>query len=127
MEVYRIQDCNGRGPFKPGSTWYDIDFAPGVKPLPTWMEEFGPDVIYKLGQAHEHFGTGVRSLDKLRWWFSLPEMRKLNALGYNIVRMKISRVLGESENQVLFARRKKLSESVIIMPWPQDVIAQPAR
>src|SRR5262245_6350137 len=56
--VFRIQDAEGRGPFKPGfsNRWTDEDFAPGMKPMPPWGDEFGWDLIERLGYPDEHFG-----------------------------------------------------------------------
>lgn len=119
MRVFRVQDTDGRGPFKPGfsKNWADEQFAPGIKALPTMMEEFGWDLIEREGRAGEHFGTAVRSVDRLNAWFSPTEQRKLEALGFSIVSLIPGRILAESENQLIFARKAPLRCGVIILPW----------
>lgn len=120
--VYRIQARDGRGPYRPGFShiWCDADFEDGTKNFPTWGEEFGDDLISKHGQAHEYFGSAVRSIQKLCEWFSPRERGKLKLLGFNIVSLHPGRVLAESENQLVFARRRPLNRDVDILPW--DVI-----
>lgn len=122
MRVYRVQDNEGRGPFKPGfsQVWADPDWAPGMKPLPTFMEEFGRDLIDRLGQPGEYFGSAVRAAGDICKWFSADERRRLCDLGYSVVALKISRILAESENQLVFARRTPLRHGAIIVPWPVE-------
>ena len=120
MRVYRVQDQEGHGPFRPGfsATWSDAEWAPGMKPLPTFMEEFGRDLIDRLGLPGEHFGSAVRTAPEIRKWFSPTEQRCLIDLGYNVVALKVSRVLAESKNQLVFARRMPLRHGAIIVSWP---------
>lgn len=114
MIVYRVQDHKGRGPFKPGLSkrWADEVFAPGQEELPTFMEEFGNDLIERLGRPGEYYGSAVRSADKIKRWFSEAERTKLHKLGYRLVSMKADRVLAESSNQIVFARRRPLYRDV---------------
>lgn len=117
--VYRVQDADGRGPFKPGFTqhWIDIYFAPGVQPYPTWMEEFGEDLIKKNGLPGEYYGSAVRTRDELDGWFSVTEQRKVKHLGYRIVAIGIDRVSAESTCQLVFARSVPLYIGTTIIPW----------
>lgn len=117
--VIRIQDSRGRGPFQPGFSrvWADEDFAPGQKPMPTWMEEFGLDLIRSQGAPGMHFGTAVRTLDQLFCWFSETERQRLAALDFHIVSLKIRRVLAESKNQLVFERGRPLNHGAIVIPW----------
>lgn len=119
MKVYRVQDYEGRGPFKPGFSrfWCDPDFAPGQKDMPTFMEEFGNDAIHRLAFPFErHFGSAVRTVGKLREWFSDDERRRLKGMGYYIAAIHHARVLAESPNQLLIASRLPFTQCVI-MPW----------
>lgn len=117
--VYRIQDAAGRGPFRPGFSrrWADEDFAPDCKAFPTWMEEFGEHLIQNRGRLGEHFGSAVRTIEKLCEWFSPSERLKLASLGFNAVSVPIDRVLAESQNQLVFARKLPLHRSVVVVPW----------
>ena len=75
--VFRIQDRDGRGPFKPGFTakWADMDFYPGMESLPTWIEEFGLEIIYQIPKGF-HFGSAVRTMDEIGRWFSPTERKR---------------------------------------------------
>lgn len=127
MQVFRIQDQDGRGPFKPGfsQVWCDPEFAPGQKAMPPWGDEFGWDAIERLARPGEHhFGSAVLKLRKLREWFSGTEQACLSQLGYHIAAINHARVMAESENQVLIASRIPFNRCIII-PWftPQEMIA----
>lgn len=119
MKVYRVQDRDGRGPFKPGfsKVWSDPDFAPGQLPLPPWPEEFGMDAIDRLAKPHEnYFGSAVRTVGKLRSWFSDAERERLADLGYHIAAIPHARVLAESPNQLLIASQTPFYVCLVI-PW----------
>jgi hypothetical protein len=120
--VFRVQDIRGRGPFKPGFSmkWADEDFSPGLLPLPTFMEEFGHDVIDRLGKPGERFGSAVRSPEQLSRWFSPTEQRRLHDFGYRPVKMVADRILAESTNQVLIARKRPFYRDVSIIFWPME-------
>lgn len=118
MKVYRIQDLEGRGPFKPGFSkfWCDEYFAPGQKALPTWMEKFGHDAIDRLARPGErYFGSAVRTMNKLDEWFSRQEQEKLLQFGYNSVVIIGGRILAESENQLLIARHISFAKNCLIV------------
>jgi len=94
MRIYRIQDKQGRGPFKPGFSdkWLeDRDDWDALKP---WYDEMGP--VHRLGIAGMSMGIGCRSLDQLRRWFSAGEYLTLLRHGYQAVGMNAGRILGES-------------------------------
>lgn len=76
--LYRIQDADGRGPFRPGfsKNWADENFGPGVESLPTIMEDFGETVLRSLNNPAEHYGTAVRKPIQLCRWFSKTEMER---------------------------------------------------
>ena len=119
--VFRVQDREGRGPFKPGFSkmWCDDDFAPGQENLPTFLEEFGFDIIDRLGKPGEYYGSAVRTIAEICRWFSATERARLASLDYNIVSLRANRILAESKNQLLIARRAPLANGAIIVSWPQ--------
>jgi hypothetical protein len=47
-------------------------------------------------------------------------MPRLRALGYKLVVLNAERILGESPNQVVFARRRPLTEGVTIVRYPDE-------
>ncbi len=109
--VYRVQDKDGRGPWKPGFSHVWSDDA-GPPPPPPWWEEFkevGPliDLAYEAGM---HIGSGCRTKAGLRRWFSRSEGRRLKRHGYRTVELQVDEIIGESPNQILFARLKPLRE-----------------
>jgi hypothetical protein len=109
VRVLRIQDADGRGPFKPGFSrkWIDDDGPPQPKP---WTLEF-PGLLKKMNEDG-HYGCAVRSVEQLRVWFSPTEMVRLRILGYRCVAMEVDKVLAESRNQLVFMRRKPLREDI---------------
>ncbi len=121
--IYRVQHDDGRGPFRPGFSkyWADTEFMDDVKPLPTFMVEFGEDVIEKYGFDHEHFGSGVHDLQDIKNWFSNSERMLLQYFGFSIVKMNCVRIIKSSENQIFFGRSKPLNKDIIVVPW-DDVL-----
>ena len=117
MRVFRIQDCHGRGPFIPGfsAQWADETFRDCTAPLPTWMDEFGADLLDRLGLPGEFFGSAVRSANQISRWFSAREQARLASLGFHVVKLNVDRILAESENQLVFARRRPLSRGAKIL------------
>lgn len=112
--IYRIQDRQGRGPFKPGmgAKWLDAD--KDLNTLPAWFQEFGWDLPEKK-LSWEVMGCGFRSLDQLNRWFTESERNRLKRLGYRIVKMNVSRILAESETQLVFTRITPLKEQIEVI------------
>ena len=106
--LLRVQDKQGRGPFKPGFT---MQWCERSHNLPSIMDEF-PDIAFDVVPYHlkgMHVGVGVRGgLGRLKKWFTESELTKLNKLGYQIVVVDRYSVIRESENQVVFATKKPL-------------------
>lgn len=88
------------------------------------MQEFGPHIVNNC-EPDECMGCGCRTLDQLFKWFTPTERVRLRALGYSIVTMWVDRIIAESENQVVFARKKPLAHSVTVLadPWKPQAIA----
>lgn len=104
LTVYRVQDDEGRGPFRPGFLrhWFeDRESYP-----PSFVEWFGdPRPHLRPGESA---GCGCRSMEQLARWFKPSELRTLADFGYRVVRLDADRVIGENDNEVLFARRRPL-------------------
>lgn len=117
MNVYRVQDRTGRGPFRPGFSmkWLDPILTSDRLELPPWHVEFGIDLIAKRGNPGEHFGSAVRTLDQLNRWFSNSELERLKAYGYAIVSLDVDRILAESPVQLVFARKQPLHQGAVII------------
>ncbi|HEY6038670.1 MAG TPA: hypothetical protein VIV58_30515 [Kofleriaceae bacterium] len=106
-KVYRIQDHEGRGPFRPGFSQTWLDDVERVGP-PTWMEEFGWDAAREAPDGAQVF-SAVRTISGIRKWFSDTERPRLYALGYRLVEVPNAVVIRESEHQLLCWRGVPLS------------------
>lgn len=110
----RVQDKDGRGPFKPGfsGNWRD----PVGRDFPSVMEEFG------LGWRDEipcgwHCGCAFRKLDQVRDWFSAHECERLKVFGYRLVNIA-GKVLRESAHQAIIIRAHPLRWKATPVAWP---------
>jgi len=112
--IYRLQDDEGRGPFRPGfsETWLD---AVRSYDLPPWFEEFGWHLVAECRDSGLNCGTGCRTLEQLHKWFSRTERKRLHRYGYDIVTLVPDRIFAESENQVVFGCREPLATPKIIL------------
>ncbi len=119
--IYRVQDIDGRGPYRPGLTakWSD-NHDPAIR-LP-FFQEFGDDLIL---QMNDHFsanggacGCGFRSIEQAVWWFTPAEQVRLHVLGFPLVSMQINKIFAESDKQLVFWRGKPLRQKAVIISWP---------
>lgn len=113
MTVYRVQDKDGRGPWKPGFSHRWVETRPDHDNLLPWPFEFGR--VDRKAISGMHLGCGCKTLDQLRRWFSETEYDALLGLGYCAVKMKVGRILGESETQCVFERAKPLKSDVKVI------------
>jgi len=111
MTIYRVQDKDGRGPWKPGfsTTWVEDHDRKWFENHPAWWKEFGMEPM-KQALTGMEFGTGCVSLEQLRGWFTPTEYAKLRGFGYQAVKMEVGRILAQSDIQVVFERAKPLNE-----------------
>lgn len=108
--VYRIQDQDGRGPWKPGFSVRWAEDRPEHDELLPWYVTMGD--VHKQAIVGMYMGSACVSLEQLRRWFTEREYRALLAFGYQAVSMEIGRILGVDANQVVFERAKPLNENV---------------
>lgn len=108
--VYRIQDSDGRGPWKPGFSHRWVEDREDHANLVPWYSEFGP--VHQRAIIGMALGSGCRTLNQLRRWFTASEYATLLRLGYRAVRLDAGRILAESEIQCVFERAKPLREDV---------------
>jgi len=116
MTVYRVQDADGRGPYKPGFSHKWIDACNQGQNCPNVFDEFPglfPLPAPKLNQA---FGCAFLTVDALRRWFSPTELSILVSYGYNVVSMDVDTILAQSRHQCVFRRNKPLKQDVVILP-----------
>lgn len=111
--VYRIQDKDGRGPFKPGFSHVWVENRPDLANLPAWFEEFGR--VDKLLCTYETAGAGCKTLAQLKRWFTKKEYKKLKKYGYKAVEMNVDRIIAESKVQCFFGRGKPLRKDIKVI------------
>lgn len=109
--IYGVQDADGRGPWKPGFSHVWIEDRADLMNLPPWYFEFGRVDMGR--RAGEHLGSGCRTLDQLRRWFTLGEYISLLSYGYRCVALRVDRILAGSDIQVVFVRSKPLAVDAI--------------
>ncbi len=106
--IYRVQDAEGRGPWRPGMGLLWIDERPDHENLRPMFEEF-PDVLSRH-RYEMSLGCGCRTVAQLQRWFTPNEYRRLQGFGYRAVSMGVERILGESAVQGVFERTKLLRD-----------------
>ena len=114
MIVFRIQDRQGRGPWKPGFSHRWIRLQPNYDLVP-WFEEWPGFDPVKEKVRREVIGTGCKTVEQLKRWFDRSEYTTLRILGYHAVKISGVRPLRESDNQVVFGREKPLNRDVEII------------
>lgn len=117
MKVYRIQDKDGRGPFKPGFSkrWLDPEPKPNEELLVPWPYQF-PDILFRIQvEGTINFGCACASPEQLQMWFSESEYNRLKRFGYKSVTLEIDEILGQSDIQLVFRRLKPIK--VDAMPF----------
>lgn len=110
--VYRIQDKQGRGPFRSGLTmkWLEKD-----KNLPPYYFEF-PDLdLHAETNPNDFVGCACLHMEQLRKWFTPNEYQTLAKLGFKAVRLEVDQILRQSENQCVFSRAKRFNKNAVVM------------
>lgn len=106
--VYRVQDRDGRGPWKPGFSqrWVEDRTDEEYAALAPWPIE----VMLELQASGRgrHIGYACESLEQLRRWFRPGEYKTLLRYGYRAVKLEVDEVMARSETQCAFARSKPL-------------------
>ena len=118
--VYRVQDSEGRGPWRPGfsMTWMDDDVADRQASLPSIIEEFGMEALEKAFSSGRYHATACRSMDELRNWFTPEEMRRLASFRFSIVEIRDADIVLQGERQAVIARDRPMAVGVQLRRWP---------
>lgn len=102
MYVFRVQDKTGRGPFVPGFSSQWVISRPDHDNLRPWFEEFGRVDREVLDGCTS--GSACKTIDQLRRWFTKQEYKKLKKFGYKAYKVKVSRVIAESDIQCFVSK-----------------------
>ena len=108
--IFRVQDPEGRGPWKPGFSHKWVEDRDDFDELVPWLQEFGP-VHKNVTIAGMSVGCGCRTIEQLRRWFRPSEYKTLLGFGYRAVKLDVGRILAESKIQCVFERVKPLREN----------------
>lgn len=106
--IYRVQDREGRGPWRPGFSQKWVDYTEDKEVLlPSYIEM--PGAMDKRTAGY-HVGIGCICPDQLRRWFTVKEYITLMSYGFRCVTFMGKAFLGESETQCMFESWKLLAE-----------------
>lgn len=119
MNLYRIQDADGRGPWKPGFSKNWIDWHKDDSLCPPIQVEF-PNwkaVIQIAGiRGFTAFGCCVAGMAGLHRWFTPDEMRRLARFGYNLIDASAMTPICTGKSQIIAGWTRPLRE-LPALPW----------
>jgi hypothetical protein len=107
--VLRVQDSEGRGPYRPGFSHRWSDSAGQI--LMPWWEELGESLEDSLKRmvGPYHWGCGFRTYEQFSNWFSLKEQLALDRLGFSLVAITPTLIVAETPSQVVFGTSRPLT------------------
>jgi len=115
--VYRWQDVDGRGPYKPGLSdfWAEpshYDRNPAIfYEFPKWIASYRDPALT--------YGCAFRTVAQMHAWFTPAEIERMLDMGYQFGRMEVDRIECESERQLVFARRRPLKFGLEVIELPR--------
>ncbi len=110
--VYRVQDAQGRGPWRPGFSEKWVTFRNDLENLPPFYLE-NPDALNSL-PPNMHYGCGCTTLERLRRWILKEEYETLLAHSFRCVALVVDAMV-ETPTQVLFARALPLTDGATVI------------
>ena len=106
--IVRIQDAEGRGPWRPGFSHMWVRDDTPMKHGAIYAEMPGFGMLVDLAhQRGEHIGCAVRA-GRLHEWFSPGDLRRLRDYGFSLVDASRCRVIAETHSQVVIGSQKPL-------------------
>lgn len=108
--VYRVQDREGRGPWRPGFSHVWLGDRPEndyEQLRPIYVER--PDV-WNLMQEGFHHGCACKTLKQLRNWITKFEWLTLRTHGFDCFEIVPDRIVAETEVQCVIGTREPLSK-----------------
>lgn len=111
-KLYRIQDDQGRGPWRPGFSlkWADLEkddhlCPPMMLEFPEWRRM----INRAINRGLLNYGCCVRGIAGVHRWFTPKELCTLRSLGFCLVDATSLTVICESPSQIIGASRWPLS------------------
>ena len=115
--VCRIQDAEGRGPYRPGFShvWSERDFGPDpvFVAFPGIMAQ-AQRVVNEKGGA---VGCAFRTLQQASNWFSPTEVLTLAKHGYSLCWVKPDEILAENSDQLVIWTQLPLAKATLATGW----------
>lgn len=108
--IYRVQDKDGRGPWKPGFSHKWVKTRPDHDNLHPWPFEFNVNDILK--NKNFNMACGCKTIEQLKRWFTEQEYKILKQYGYFAVKLKADKVFAESDIQCVFGCKKPIKKNV---------------
>jgi hypothetical protein len=122
--VYRIQDAQGRGPFKPGfsNKWLDQNrsYYPDA-PISELIR------IKRSADPELHLAFACLSVDDVKKWVSESEMAILKKHGYNVVSMEADKIWPLTDQAIVGRKRQYRKGVSVIDIYPPLAISGDAR
>jgi len=115
MHIYRVQDKDGRGPWRPGLSIKWVEDRPDHDNLKPYMMEWPEFNAHAEINNDEHCGCGCTTVEQLRRWFTETEYNRLRILGFKAVKMNADRILRSSEKQTVFTRKRALRKGATVI------------
>lgn len=109
--VYRIQDKEGRGPFKPGytETWLDSDRT--YFPKAPIREQLW---IQKIADPELRLAFACETIEQIKNWVSKTEYERLKKDGYNVVKIAVDKIW-KLDGQLIVGRKKQYRKQAEII------------
>lgn len=114
-KILRVQDRNGRGPWRPGFSdrWTDAWRITLPAPIYDEVPNFR-NIVNEASKAGLHIGCASRGFKGLALWFSQIELLRLYEYGFQVFDASECDVLAETETQVLLSSKKPLKSLHIL-------------
>lgn len=107
--ILRVQDVEGRGPYRPGLS---IRWSDEAGPYcPPWWVELGWDMMaaHALMDGDYAYGCGFRNSEQMAAWFTSVELSRLAALGFHLAVIKPAIIVAETSRQIVFGASRALN------------------
>lgn len=112
QRLFRVQDREGRGPWRPGFSmgWIDPDKDDALCPPMTWeFPNWRAAVDKAAARGLAHFGCCVSGIQGVHRWFTPVELTRLRAFGFHLVDATSLTPICEGRSQILAASVQPLA------------------
>lgn len=110
--LFRIQDRDGRGPWRPGFSvqWIDPEKDDTLcPPMQVEFQNWQSSIRKAQSRGLSHFGCCVSGVRGLHQWFTPAELNRLRGFGFRLVSASALTPICKGRNQIIGASRLPLS------------------